>query len=59
MGQETRGAIDKVPEVRIIDEDDHDAVIAVRVKKVWLAANFPFIVALANIATAPDILPIS
>ena len=36
-----RGEIAQLPELRIIDEDDHHAVITVRIKKAWLAANLP------------------
>lgn len=59
MGQKDRGEIAQLPELRIIDEDDHHAVITVRIKKAWLAANLPFLAALADVATTPTILPIS
>ncbi|MBR0871221.1 hypothetical protein JQ633_12690 [Bradyrhizobium tropiciagri] len=59
MEHETTGKTDDIPELRIIAEDDVHAVVAVRIKKAWLASNLHFLAALADVAVAPHILPIT
>jgi len=59
MGQDNGNKTDRLPAARIIAEDDIHAIVALRVKKAWLAKNIHFLAALADCATMPSTAPLA
>ena len=59
MGHENGNEIDRLPEARIVAEDDIQTIVAFRIDKAWLARNIHFLAALADCATEPITAPLT